>query len=208
MGIPAGVRYGMPNQIPNMDNDTPPPPPPEPTIASTAATGGGSPPDGGKVGKKGMSTGAKWGIGCGSGCLVLIILGAILLLGGWSWVKGKIDEEAQPFRDQGFAEQTGQMIRVTEAPADNSLYVGQMVLINTDTDKEIAIIAQMAEVKGTHTSKIYFRGQMIKIHEGASLEGGLDVKCQVIDGTNKVPGGVTGTYSAESQIPSQIPAAP
>ena len=46
------------------------------------------------VEKKGMSTGAKWGTGCGIGCLAIIIILAIAGFVGFKLIKQKIDETA------------------------------------------------------------------------------------------------------------------
>lgn len=132
--------------------------------------------------------------GCGCGCLALIIAAGIMIGGGTYWVKSKIDEYTQEFVDRGMKPgQSGQVITITEAPTEPTYYIGQVVRINTDTDVEIGILAQTAELNGVASEKIYFRGQVVQVKQDGHLKKGLDVICQVVQSVGgKVDGGVTG----------------
>ncbi|MCB1232734.1 MAG: hypothetical protein KDN19_20990 [Verrucomicrobiae bacterium] len=123
----------------------------------------------------------------------MLIAGLVIGGGAW-WVKGKLNEFTQEFVDKGMVRgSTGQVITIDKAPTEPTFYVGQVVRVRVDTDVEIGIVAQTAELYGTASEKVYFRGQVIQIKEGGHLEKGLDVKCQVVQNVGgKVEGGVTG----------------
>ncbi len=143
---------------------------------------------------KGMSTGAKVGLGVGIGCLALVIIFGIGGFVGYKWVKGKYDEFVAEFEAKGFKKVAGQALVITEPPTEPTYYLGQTVNIETDADVELGVLAQMAELSGTHTEKVYFRGQIIKIKKDGHLMGGLDVQCQVIQNFGTIEGEVTGAY--------------
>ena len=132
--------------------------------------------------------------GCGCGCLALIIAAGITIGGGTYWVKSKIDEFTQEFVDRGMKPgQSGQVITITEPPTEPTYYIGQVVRLNTDTDVEIGILAQTAELNGVASEKVYFRGQVVQIKQDGHLKKGLDVKCQVVQNVGgNVEGGLTG----------------
>ena len=141
------------------------------------------------------STGKKVAIGCGCGCLGLIIVSIIGAVIGYNWLMGMVDGFKEEFIAMGMKEEPmSQMLVVTEAPSEPTFYVGQVVKIQVDTDVEIGIIAQTAELNGVASEKVFFRGQIIQIMPDAHLEKGLDVKCQMVQGMGgKVEGGITGS---------------
>ncbi len=141
------------------------------------------------------STGKKVAIGCGCGCLGLIVLGIIGSVASYLWVMGMVDDFKTEFADMGMKEAPfSQMLVVTEAPTEPTYYVGQVVRIEVDTDVEIGIIAQTAELNGVAREKVYFRGQVLSLNPEADLQKGLDVKCQMVQGLGgTVTGGITGT---------------
>jgi hypothetical protein len=147
--------------------------------------------------KKGMSTGAKWGIGCGIGCLTLIIIIAIAAFIGFRYVKGKVESITQELKQIGFEKEVkGQMLEVRDDITEPTIYIGQGVKILGNCKTDLAIIAQMAEIHGKVDGKVYFRGQVLVIQPKAELLNGLDVTAQVIQKHGKVNGKITGKYQA------------
>lgn len=149
-----------------------------------------------------MSTGAKVGVGCGSGCLILIIVCAIGGFVGWQWVQGKVEEFETEFAEMGFkAGPSGQALVVTEVPTEPTFYKAQMVTFNftEPVTVEIGVIAQQLEIEqGNFAENVYFRGQIVSLQPGANLEKELNVYCQIIKELGgKVVGGITGTYQVK-----------
>jgi hypothetical protein len=150
-----------------------------------------------EVKKKGMSTGAKWGTGCGIGCLTVIIIIAVLAFIGYRVANGKLEEVALEMEELGFENVVKQqMIEVKDEITEPTLYVGQMVKIIGDCSTNLAIVAQMAEIHGKVDGKVYFRGQMLTIQPEAELLNGLDVTAQVVQQFGKIHGDITGDYQA------------
>ncbi len=146
--------------------------------------------------KKGMSTGAKWGIGCGSGCLVLIIVIPLACFIGYRVVKGKIDTMATELKDKHGFEYVvkGQTIVIDETITKPTLYMGQMVKIHGDCTTNLAVMAQMCELYGAVEGKMYFRGQILTIKPEAHLKDGLDVFAQMVQNQGTIDGKITGSY--------------
>jgi hypothetical protein len=148
--------------------------------------------------KQPKSTGSKCLIGCGIGCLVLIILsGLILGVGGYfgyKYVIGKVNTWSKEFEDMGFEKVKGQIIEIANDVNVPTLYMGQTVKIMGDCKKDIAIIAQTAEIHGKVDGTVYFRGQVLVIQPRAVIEGDLDVKAQSIEIYGQVKGQIKGSY--------------
>lgn len=145
--------------------------------------------------KKGLSTGAKWGIGCGIGCLVIIILVSIAGYIGFKFVMGMLDDMTQEFNELGFENVVkAQTIEVQEDINEKTLYMGQVVKIFGNCSTDLAIMAQMGEIHGKVEGKVYFRGQVLIIQPGAVITNGVDVMAQAVKNYGKVEGGITGNY--------------
>lgn len=145
--------------------------------------------------KKGLSSKAKWGIGCGIGCLVIIILVAIAGYVGFRFVMGMLDDMTQEFNQLGFENVIkAQTIEVREDINEKTLYMGQVVKIYGNSSTDLAIMAQMAEIHGNVGGKVYFRGQVIVIQPNAVITNGVDVMAQAVKNYGKVEGGITGKY--------------
>jgi hypothetical protein len=149
--------------------------------------------------KKGMSTGAKWGLGCGIGCLTLILIAAIAGFAGYRFIMGKVDAMTRELQQQGFAKVVkGQALVIKDEITEPTLYIGQAVKILGDCKTNLAIIAQVGEIHGRVDGKAYFRGQVLTIQPKAELCNGLDVMAQVIQKYGKIVGGIMGTYQTVS----------
>ena len=150
--------------------------------------------------KKPMSTGAKWGIGCGIGCLSIIIILAIVGFVGFKFAKGKLDEMQSELKQHGFEKVIqGQTLDIRDDITEPAIYMGQLVKIMGNCNTDMAIMAQMAEIHGTVEGDVYFRGQMLTIQPKAIIKGNLDLKAQAMQNYGSVEGEITGTYQAISE---------
>jgi len=66
-------------------------------------------------------------------------------------------------------------------------------------DAEVAIVAQMAELHGDFSQKVYFRGQVLDISRDATLVKGLDAQVSdkvipIIQVYGKIEGPLTGKH--------------
>jgi hypothetical protein len=136
----------------------------------------------------------KWVLGCGIGCLVVLVLFILVIAIGVKYGKKLINEMSDEFEKQGFVKVVSQNIEVNEDVTERTVYVGQIVKIIGDCSDDIAIIAQMAQIHGKVTGTLYFRGQLLTIEPGGHLQGDLDVKCQVVTIYGKVDGQILGAY--------------
>lgn len=144
-----------------------------------------------------MPMSAKVGIGCGIGCLIIIILAILAGVGGYFFIKNKIDQMENELKAKGFEEVIeGQMLQVSDRVEGLKLYKGQVVQLTGDTATNVAILAQYAEIHGRVNGRVYFRGQILAIMPEAVIEHGLDVKAQVIQNAGTVNGEITGAYQA------------
>lgn len=174
-----------------------PPSLPQPPVPAVAFRPPGDPP------RKGLSTGAKWGIGCGAGCLTMILLLAAGGFIGYRAVRHWVDGRTSDLKSRGFLQvRTGQAIDVREQVGEPVLYRGQIVRILGDCPTNLAIVAQMAEIHGVVKGKTYFRGQILVVKPRADLQGGLDIQAQVLQQLGRISGTIEGQYGAT------VPSAP
>ena len=147
------------------------------------------------IGKKKMGTGAKVAIGCGSGCLVIVLLVVAGLVGGGLYVKKLITKYETELIGYGFEKVvTAQMLEITDPVTEPTLFKAQVLTYNTDCSTNMAVLAQVCEIDGTIAGTLYFRGQVLTINPGAEVLGGIDAQAQVIQNNGTVSGGITGKY--------------
>lgn len=145
--------------------------------------------------KKKMGTGAKVAIGCGSGCLVVVLLIAVAAIAGTVYVKKIITKYETELKSHGFETVvTGQMLDITDPIDEPILLKAQVVRIMSDCSTNMAVLAQACEVSGTIEGKLYFRGQVLTVHPGAEILGGMDAQAQLVQNNGKIEGGMTGKY--------------
>jgi len=159
--------------------------------------------------KKKLSTGAKWGIGCGSGCLVVVLLVAGTILFGVVYVKKVVAKYETELNGLGFDKvEMAQMQDVRDPITEQKLFKGQTVRIYSDSTVDIAVLAQICEIHGKIDGKVYFRGQMLIIQPQAEITGGLDATAQMVQNLGKIKGGITGKHQMIDMTPQAAPAAP
>jgi len=115
----------------------------------------------------------------GCGCLSTFFMGLVLL--GIA-VGGTVYWTLRPFEDRGFA-RVNQASVVTEAPTENTIYLGWAVNYEAPvTATELCIVAGKAELGGEFSGKVYFRGGVLLLKKGAKFPAGLDVQAgQLLD---------------------------
>ena len=155
--------------------------------------------------KKGMSTGAKVGIGCGVAALLLI-----LICGGITWftVRYFINEAnkfAADFESRGYVRQSSQVIDVNQALNQPTVFLAQSVRINAPVEGSLAFAVQVAEINANVNGDIDFYGQILTINQGVVISGDVRIKgAQAFNNKGTVQGQVTGSYgNAKQQQPSQ-----
>lgn len=146
-----------------------------------------------------MGTGAKVGIGCGIGCLGMILVVAVAGFIGWKWVDGKVNEFETDFAEKGLVDGGfSQMLDITTPPTQPTYYKGQMVKLNftEPVTVDIGIIGQQIEIiQGQFNGNVYVRGQMVTVNPKVSIDGELNAICQMLDNRGAtVKGGVKGQY--------------
>jgi hypothetical protein len=157
--------------------------------------------------KKKMGTGAKVAIGCGSGCLVVVLLIAAVAIAGTVYVKNMITKYENDLKSQGFETVvSGQMLDVTDPVDEPTLFKAQVVRIMSDCSTDMAVLAQACEISGKIEGKLYFRGQVLTVNPGAEILGGVDAQAQVLMNKGKIEGGITGKYQLVE--PSDLSNAP
>jgi len=145
--------------------------------------------------KKKMGTGAKVAIGCGSGCLVVVLLVAGAIVAGTFYVKKIISKYETELKDHGFETVIqGQMLNITEPITEPILFKGQSIRIMSDCSTNMAVLAQVCELHGTIEGRLYFRGQVLTVHPGAEILGGVDAQAQIVQNNGKIEGGITGKH--------------
>jgi len=135
-------------------------------------------------------------IGCGVGCLVMIVLLVVLLIVLYKVGMSYYNEWVDEFAEQGYRQVMGQTIEVTDPVTEKTLFTAQMVKLIADSQTDVAIIAQGAEVHGRIEGDLHFRGQAITIEPNAVIEGDLEVQAQAVVIHGRVLGQITGSYQA------------
>lgn len=154
---------------------------------------------GGQGPSKSRSTGSKVLVGCGIGCLVLLVLG--LIIGGvggyfgYQKLKKVVDEWAGQYESRGYERVVGQQLDINDTITEPKVYVAQMVRLFGDCETDIAIIAQMAEVHGRVKGNIDFKGQMLTLQPSAVIEGNVAAEAQMVQVNRAVVlGEITGQH--------------
>ncbi|MCX7847769.1 MAG: polymer-forming cytoskeletal protein [bacterium] len=145
--------------------------------------------------RRGMGVGAKLGLGCGIGCLTLLVITGVVGYLGVRYVIAKIDGFKRELVARGFEEQPAQqLLEVRDEITRPVLLVGQFVRVYGDCHTNVAILAQVAEIHGTIAGDVYFRGQVLTISPKGHVHGDVDVYCQAVNIQGTVDGEVRGTW--------------
>ena len=154
-------------------------------------------PSGIQPAKRGMSTGAKWAIGCSASTVLALILicGGIFFVGRY-FLK-KAEAMAKQYESQGYARVTGQVIDITQPVTQPTVFMGQAVNIRANSNSDVAILAQAGLIDAQVDGNVDFYGQSLTIGPKGVIKGNVVIKgAQVVTVTGRVEGTVTGTYQA------------
>ncbi len=151
--------------------------------------------------KGGMSTGAKVGIGCGAGCLGLVVVGVIaaVVIGMKSAdYPNKFDTE---FAELGLTEVVeGEELRVTTPPTVPTSYKGKVVMLDFEGPVTVPIGAAgiVVQVGGEFEENVYLRAMTaITVDPDSHFKKELNVKTMALETAGaQIDGGVTGDYKA------------
>lgn len=145
--------------------------------------------------KRKMGIGVRVAIGCGSGCLLVVLLAVVAIIAGTVYVKKTISKYETELKGYGFETVTqAQVLNVTEPITEPILFKGQSVRIMSDCSTNMAVLAQVCELHGRVEGRLYFRGQVLTVHPGAEILGGVDAQAQVLQNNGKIEGGITGKH--------------
>jgi len=147
----------------------------------------------------GRSAGANLAIGCAVVALLAMVLVCGGIIVGGYWARGVVEREleafAAPFEAEGFVRQIGQDIRVTSAPNEDMIYVGQNITIAVPVEVNLAILAQTAKISSDVSGDVTFLGQILTVDAGVTIHGDLEVRgAQLVRMRGVVTGAVTGSW--------------
>lgn len=133
----------------------------------------------------------RWLRRCGMGATVL----ALGLLASWYFdhysaiVASRPPDYARLFKSLGFEKvERGSLLEVKYEIQEPTVFEGRGVRIHGNCTTNLAIVANIAEIYGRVSGKVYFRGGKITVMPGALVEGGLDSSGQVVQrGTIRAP---------------------
>src|SRR5690606_16229985 len=169
---------------------------------------------------QGLSSGAKTAIGCAAVAFVVMTL----ICGGIVWVgylavdkAGEVVQQvieelekqteafAARFEAEGYQRVTGQVVKVTTDVEKPTVYTVQVFELDADSAADLAVMAQVAEIKGTIDGDLHFLGQQLTIHPDAVITGDLRVQmAQVVDNR----GTVQGEVIEDDRLGIDLPAVP
>jgi hypothetical protein len=133
------------------------------------------------------------------GCAGVMLVGVLLCGGfgvyGYRWAINQIDQFAEEHEKKGYERQAGQVIEVNESPSTNTVYVCQVLKIQSEVDVDLAIMSQVAEIHADIHGDVEFFGQVLQVDKGVKIEGDLFVKnAQLVEINGEVTGKITGNY--------------
>jgi hypothetical protein len=141
-------------------------------------------------------------LGCGGVMFVGLLVCGGLIFVGTRWGMQQVNEFAQPFENQGYVRQSGQVIQVNQPVTEDTLYVCQVLTITADVDADIAAACQVLEIKANIHGDVDFFGQVLKQHPGSVIDGDLRVKAaQSVELDGEVKGKVIRNYGGPGEPP-------
>jgi hypothetical protein len=170
---------------------------------------------------QGLSSGAKVAIGCAA----VAFLAMALICGGIVWVGYLAVDKAQEvvqqvveelekqteafaarFEAEGYERVRGQVVNVTSDIEKPTVYTVQVFQLNANSAADLAVMAQVAEIKGRIEGDLHFLGQQLTIHPEAVITGDLHVQmAQVVDNRGTVEGEVVEDDRLGIEFPGSVP---
>jgi hypothetical protein len=163
-------------------------------------TGPQIPPTPGKQERKCMSGLAKCATGCGIAVLVLIVIAAVLTVAGMRIAKKQLDNLTADYRKIGFSETVrGQKLSLKSDITEPTILLGQLVQVYGSCSTNLAVIAQVAEIHGTVSGRLHFKGQILRIMSTARIEGGAEIIAQSFANDGVIEGEIIRKNHAAAQ---------
>ena len=153
-----------------------------------------------------MNSGAKWAIGLGSGCLVVLVVCVVLAILAGRFVSHKSAEAEQRreaereaflagMRARGFTNTiSGQSVTIEEDIDQATIYEAQTFKLWGNCSTDLCVVAQTCEIFGTVEGTLIFEGQTLTIHPNGVIKGDLEVDAQTVERHGEVHGTVSGSY--------------
>jgi len=142
-----------------------------------------------------MSTGLKVLLGCGAGCLVMIMVFVIMGVFVWRTAMKRFGEITGPFVEQGYKQVVSNSpLVITTDPKEKTLYLCKHIILRADFTEDVAIIGPRAEIYGQMNGKVTFLGSSLFIANTAELTKGLSVETDILTLDGKVDGPIDGHY--------------
>lgn len=141
--------------------------------------------------RKGMSTRAKWAIGCGLAAVIVVVLvcGGMALLAWFAF-----DRMYLQYVNNGYTQISGDQIVITTLVEADTIYVGDSLELKADANADIAFSGNTADIYGRVDGQMDFNGNSITIHPGAVITGDLKVFGGKVILRGEVQGKITGWY--------------
>lgn len=140
-------------------------------------------------------------LGCSIGCLVALLLLGVAGYFGGRFVFKQYQAVMERFEREGYRRVEGQVLEITEPPAEPTIYVGQVVRLRAGSARGVAMVCQAGEIEGTVEGNVHFYGQMLTVHTNAHLLRDLHIVGQVANVFGQVDGEVKGSYQVLNRTP-------
>jgi hypothetical protein len=136
-------------------------------------------------------------LGCGIGCLAIIVLFIIFSFLVVRWGVKHFKDMTDEFEKRGFivvrSTTPEETLTITEKVTKPTLFIGQEVHILQGADAEVAMMSAKGSLHGIFTEKVYYRGGgELFLAKDAQLLNGIDAQAKKIDLSGRVQGEITG----------------
>ncbi len=150
---------------------------------------------------KSGNAGTRVAVGCGSGCLGLVALLILVVIGMGFWIRNDIAKGRTQMEEKGLKLAPGsekKTITVTDVPTEPTYYTAE-VGVQFDFDEPVTVpigaVALFCEFNGEFTEPVSARGMLISMKPGTVFRKKLEVKALVIEDEGAtLEDGITGDY--------------
>lgn len=118
---------------------------------------------------------------------------------------GDVDEIMRQYEQRGYVRVMGEAIVETEPVVGHRLYACRNLELRSDSQADLAIIAQSATIAGVVNGNLDFLGQSLVIEKNAVIKGDVRSRiAQLITVKGRIEGSLSGDYQALNAAASQI----
>ncbi len=151
--------------------------------------------------KKSLGTGSKIAIGCGIGCMGIVVLFIVSAFALSIWYYGKLEKGKTQLEEAGLTLMESSKeprLVITEAPTTPTYYTAEESIkfqFSEPVTVPIGGVAPLILFEGIYQDKVYARSMGISLARDSLFEKGLDVETWVIEDEGaKLNGEITGNY--------------